>query len=69
MNITQLIAWFASVYDAKTIVNGKDAAREWRNGAFDTLVQVLLQERPEMPKDEAETWIVEEVNEIFASKG
>lgn len=59
-----LITWFWKTYEAKSIINGKDGAREWRNGAFDALVQMLLAENPHWSKDEAETWLVEEINEI-----
>ena len=68
LNMSTLIAWLWETYDAKNIVGGRIGAKEWRNAAFDTLVQAAMQSEG-CTKEYAETWLAEEVTEYYASKG
>lgn len=64
MNITGLVIWMCETYEAKHTVGHRIGAKEWRNAAYDMLVQVVMQEN-EIDKAEAEALIIEEVNEFY----
>lgn len=68
LRMEHLVAWMCETYEAKSVVGHKIGAKEWKIAAFDTLVQVAMQLH-ESTKENAETWIAEEVQEYYASKG